>query len=186
MPKVRSLKLDSLSESEGQVLLSIGNDAANSIWEEGTASQKGWKKPEGGDGRKAKEEWIKSKYLWRGFIKFNDEDGKTHEEREDKFTKDLYKSAADCDLLGIASALAHGASVNWQNPEDEGRTALHACALNKKKEGEDWKAVECAELLIQNGAKMEAHDNADHGVLDCAVIGGAEREMIEYLTIKIT
>ena len=177
--------MDSLSESEGKLLLSMGNESANSIWEEGTESQKGWKKPEGGDGRKAKEEWIKSKYLWRGFIKFSDEDGKTHEEREDKFTRNLYDAAAKCDVFGVASALAHGARVNWQNPDDEGRTALHACALRKKNEGEDWMAVECAELLIQNGAKMETHDRAEHGVLDCAVIGGAEREMIEYLTERI-
>ncbi|NJN48836.1 MAG: hypothetical protein HC805_02320 [Alkalinema sp. RL_2_19] len=62
--------MDALSESEAKVLLEIGNDKANAIWEEGSSEQKGWEKPNASSGRKAKEEWIKSKYLWRGFLKF--------------------------------------------------------------------------------------------------------------------
>jgi ankyrin repeat protein len=164
----------------------MGNAAANSIWEAGSGAQKGWEKPKNDAGRKAKEEWIKSKYLWRGFLLFSDDDGKTHTEREDKFSKDLFNAAKECHLAGIASALAHGASVTWKNPDEEGRTALHACSLKRKDDdNKKWDAIESAELLIQNGAKVDTLDNADHGVLDCAVIGGAEREMIEYLTIKI-
>ena len=183
--KVRSLKLDSLSEAEGKLLLAIGNGNANSIWEAGTGMQKGWEKPKGGDGRKAKEEWIKSKYLWRGFLQYSDSDGKTHSEREDKFSGDLFDAAKKGDILGIASALAHGASPNWQNPNENGRTALHECALLKRNEGVDWKGIECAELLLQNGAKLDIRDNSSHGVLDSAVIGNADREMIEYLSMKI-
>jgi hypothetical protein len=184
--QVRSLKLDSLSETEGGLLLELGNEKANAIWEAGSGQQEGWEKPKGGDGRQAKEEWIKSKYLWRGFLEFSESDGKTHVERETKFTKDLYDAASRGDVLGVASALAHSGMPTWQNPDDGGKTALHICALHKKSEGEEWKAIECAELLIQNGAKVDTRDNASHGVLDSAVVGNAEREMIEYLSMKVS
>jgi hypothetical protein len=79
------LKLDSLSKSEGKIVLTIGNENPNKIWEAGTGQQKGWEKPNRNSGRKAKEEWIKGKYLWRGFLNFSGEDGKTHVDREEKF-----------------------------------------------------------------------------------------------------
>ncbi len=44
------------------------------------------------------------------------------------------------------------------------------------------KAIEKAELLIQNGAKMEAFDTDSHNVLDSALIGNAEVKMVEFLT----
>lgn len=179
------MKLDALSDSEAKVVLAIGNYNANIIWEEGTANQKGWEKPKADSGRKAKEEWIKSKYLWRGFLKFADDDGKTHEEREEKSSKHMYAAAKRGDVLGIARALAHGAITGWKNPDEEGKTALHVCTQLKASDAEDWKAIECAELLLQNGAKMDAHDALSHGVLDSAVVNNAEREMIEYLSIKV-
>ncbi len=75
--QVRSLMLDSLTQSEGRLLLAIGNANANKIWEESVGSQKGWTKPLSSESRKAKEEWIKSKYSWKGFLKYCDSDGKT-------------------------------------------------------------------------------------------------------------
>jgi hypothetical protein len=180
------LKLDALNDWEAKVILAIGNENANAIWEDGTSNQKGWSKPEAGSTRKAKEEWIKSKYLWRGFLKFTDEDGNTHEEREEKSSKDLYAAAKRGDVLGIARALAHGGVATWKNPDEEGKTPLHACTQLKASETDDWKAIECAELLLQNGAKMDTHDSLSHGVLDSAVVNNADREMIEYLTMKVT
>lgn len=183
--KVRSLKLDSLTESEARVILAIGNDNANAIWEAGTANQKGWEKPKGDATRKVREEWIKSKYLWRGFLAYKEGDGKSHVEREEKYCRDMYNSAKSCDILGIASALAHGAVAGWHNEDEEGRTSLHSCCLYKTEEsGNEWKAIECAELLLQNGAKVDAKDKLAHGVLDCALLGNADRKMIEYLSTK--
>jgi hypothetical protein len=183
--QVRSLKLDSLSEFEGLLLLAMGNEKVNHIWEAGTGQQKGLEKPKGGDGRKAKDEWIKSKYLLKEFLTFSDSDGKTHIEREAKFNQDLFEASKRGDVMGIASALAHGAIANWKKPEENGKTALHICALLKRSEGEEWHAIECAELLVQNGAKLNGSDDSSHGVLDCAVIGSGERKMIEYLSIKM-
>lgn len=187
--KVRSLMLDSLSEPEGQLLVSLGNDRVNAIWEAGLRHQKGWEKPKEADSRKAKEDWIRSKYQWRGFIDHRDSDGKNQEEREEKWSRNLYDAARHGDLIAVAEALAHGGNVDWQNGDDGGKTPLHVCALSrptKQDSASPWQGIECAELLLQNGAKLKALDSSSHGVLDCAVIGNAEREMIEYLSARKT
>jgi hypothetical protein len=178
------LKLDALSEYEAKLILAIGNQNANAIWEEGIGSQKGWEKPNSSSSRKAKEEWIKSKYLWRGFLKVAEEEGTSPTDREEKSSREMYRSAKDGNVLGIARALAHGAVATWKNPDEDSKTALHACALLKPSDTEDWKAIECAELLIQNGAKMDTRDKLDHGVLDSALVGNADVAMIEYLSTK--
>jgi hypothetical protein len=180
------LKLDALNESEAKVILEIGNGKANGIWEEGISEQKGWEKPRADSSRKAKEEWIKSKYLWRGFLKFQDDEGTTPADREERSSKEMYKAAQNGDIMGIARALAHGAVATWQNKDDDNKTALHVCALSKPKEDkkDEWKAIECAELLIQNGAKLDSRDASSQGVLDSALTGNAEVAMIEYLSTK--
>jgi hypothetical protein len=43
---------------------------------------KGWTKPSGGASRKAKEEWLKSKYLWKGFLEYQADDGHDQADRE--------------------------------------------------------------------------------------------------------
>jgi ankyrin repeat protein len=121
----------------------------------------------------------------KGFLLFTDSDGKTEEERIEKFSRELYEAARKGDVCEVASALAHGGSVEWTNQDDGGKTALHICALGSKPTDDTvWQAVECAELLIQNGAKLNAFDASSHGVLDCALLGSAEVEMVEYLTAK--
>ena len=81
----------------------------NSIFEGGISNQKGWTKPEANNSRKLKEEWIKSKYEWKGFIDFKPEDGNNQEEREQKYNLDLYNAAECCDVRAAATALAKGA-----------------------------------------------------------------------------
>lgn len=185
--KVRSLRLDKMSENEYKLLSELGNDKVNKIWESGLHHQKGWTKPSGGASRKAKEEWIKSKYLWKGFLEYLVEDGSNQEEREAKFNKELFESARRCDLTSISEALAKGGSVDWKNDQEGGKTALHICVVGRPEEGQDmtsWKGLVCAEFLIQNGAKLTAEDLDHHTVLDCAVVGNGTREMIEYLEAR--
>jgi Arf-GAP/coiled-coil/ANK repeat/PH domain-containing protein len=184
--KVRSLKLDSLSDSEGRLLLVMGNDRVNPIWEAGIGSQQGWSKPKGDSGRQAKENWIKSKYLWKGFLhdRFKD---KSSDDKRMHYNKKLFEAARMADVLGVAEALAYGAEIEWQNLEEDGRTPLHICSLNRPSlsDPSSWTGIECAELLLQNGAKLDTMDNNTQGVLDCAVIGGGEREMVEFLSRKL-
>jgi Putative GTPase activating protein for Arf/PH domain len=182
LSKVRSLKLDSLSDGEGFLLRSLGNDVVNPIWEDGMGTQTGWKKPTNTADRKAREEWIKSKYMWKGFISYIGAETMNEQERKEKYSQELYEAARRGDVISAASALAHGGSVEWVNAEEGGKTPLHICALAKKIEGEDWKAIETAEFLIQNGAKLETLDADAHDILDSALVGNAEVPMVEYLT----
>jgi len=182
LSKVRSLKLDSLSEAEGILLRSLGNDKVNPLWEDGMASQSGWQKPTDSSDRKTREEWIRSKYMWKGFLSFDGAESLSEEERTEKYSRDLYEAARKGDVCLAASALAHGGSVEWANADEGGKTPLHICALAKADSSEDWKAIETAELLLQNGAKMDAFDGDSHNVLDAALIGNADVKMVEYLT----
>lgn len=159
----------------------------NRIWEAGLHNQKGWQKPKGGASRKAKEEWIKSKYVWKGFLEYDTNDGCDQEDRETKFSSDLYEAARRGDLFALQEALAKGGSVERKNKEEGGKTALHICVVGQPADENDldsWQGLQCAELLIQNGAKLGAEDADHHKVLDCAVVGNGRREMIEYLSAR--
>jgi ankyrin repeat protein len=81
-------------------------------------------------------------------------------------------------------ALVHGGAVDWSNPDEGGKTPLHVCALSKRRDGETWQAIETAEFLLQNGAKLDTLDASSHGVLDCALLGNAEVEMVEFLSSR--
>ena len=216
--KIRSLKLDSLGEGEARLLLALGNDKVNPIWEGNVAQQRGWTKPTCNANRKERDEWIRSKYQWKGFLVVPESDSVTEEEeRILKYNQELIKAAQNANLVAIVHALSHGANVDWKDPNNGGKTALHICTLSKRLEVEDhdppsdnnnngkkeegenknveecnakeedsssWAGRECAELLIQNGAKMDALDASHHNVLDCALLGGASIEMVTYLTKK--
>ena len=167
--------------------MELGNKNANRIWEAGLHHQKGWTKPKGSAPRKAKEEWIKSKYVWKGFLEYRAEDGHEQEDREANFSRDLYEAARVGDLLAVQEALAKGGSVEWKNEKEGGKRALHICVVGRPPDEDDisdWKGIQCAELLIQNGSKLDAVDFDHHKVLDCAVVGNGRREMIEYLTAR--
>jgi hypothetical protein len=85
----------------------MGNAFVNSIWEKG--SQKGWSKPQPDDSRQVKNEWIKSKYMWRGFVEHNEEDGYDEKLRIEEYSANLYDAAKQADLHRVASCLAQGA-----------------------------------------------------------------------------
>jgi len=148
--------------------------------------QKGWRKPDSKADRKARENYIKSKYMWKGFLEYNESDGKTERERIENFSRALYDAAKRCDALDMSKALAFGADVDWVNSEDGSETPLQVCVLNKKTgDGKDWRAIECAELLLQHGAKMEVGEQeATTHILDVAEEQGAEKEMFDHLWKK--
>lgn len=182
--KVRSLTLDSLSDSEARLLLALGNEKVNPIWEGGLDLQTGWKKPSESADRKAREDWIKSKYMWKGFLNVKGVEDLTEQERTLKYSRDLFEACKTGDSRSAMDAFVHGGAVDWINPDEGGKTPLHACALAKKREGEPWQAIETAEFLIQNGARLDTLDAASHGVLDCALLGSAEVEMVEFLSSR--
>eukprot|EP00546_Thalassionema_frauenfeldii_P008526 CAMPEP_0178924946 /NCGR_PEP_ID=MMETSP0786-20121207/17616_1 /TAXON_ID=186022 /ORGANISM="Thalassionema frauenfeldii, Strain CCMP 1798" /LENGTH=779 /DNA_ID=CAMNT_0020599727 /DNA_START=304 /DNA_END=2640 /DNA_ORIENTATION=+ len=177
LSKVRSLKLDSLNDAEVNLLLVTGNERINRIWESGVGLQQGWTKPVDSASRQDKENWIKSKYQWKGFLNDKLKDA-SDEERKLHYSKILFEAARNADVLGVAEALAYGGALDWKNPEEGGKTALHICALSHPMtSGDPWEGIECAELMLQNGAKLGTMDDSTQGALDSAVIGNGEREM---------
>ena len=175
---MRSLTLDALSVTEARLFLALGNENANAIWEELLPSED--KLDELAD-RDTRMKWIKSKYLTKDFLALTGT-----EKDPGRKNRELYEASKNAQLLAVATALAHGADVEWKNEEDGGKTPLHACAVSPRSSDEsEWLAIECAELLLQNGATMSILDQSSHNVLDCAVIGNGDREMIEYLSSKL-
>lgn len=186
LSKVRSVRLDDLSRPQCNILLYLGNTFANSIWEAGVNYQKGWAKPVECASRREKEEWIKSKYMWRGFIEYRSDDDWSHKQREEKYNRFLYKAAKEGNLQGTAEALAKGASIDWKNNDEDNKTALHVCVVGRKINSHKWKGIEIAEFLLQNGANFHSLDSHQHSVLDSALIGNGEREMVEYLSSRVS
>ena len=160
--------------------MAIGNEKANAIWEKGLELQKGWKKPDPSVDRKVREGYIKSKYLWKGFLAYNESDGKTEAHRVENFSRALYDAAKSCDVIGMSEALAFGGSVDWTNSEEDNKTPLHVCVLKPKVENEEeWNAIVCAELLYQHGAKLGSP------ILDFACEEKVDQEMIDYLWARL-
>lgn len=186
LSKVRSVRLDDLTQPQYGVLQSLGNESANAIWEVGIHNQKGWTKPNKGSTRKEKENWIKSKYVWKGFLQSTPDTNNKKNDCKDKLNLDLYKSAKEGDIFAAAKALAEGANVEWKNDKEGLKSALHICAIGRRTNQSEWKGLEMAELLLQNNAKMNSLDKNQHCVLDAAVLGNGEREMVEYLTSRIS
>jgi len=75
--------------------------------------------------------------------------------------------------------------VDWSNDAQGGKSPLHNVAISRRpSEDVRWQGLETAEFLLQNGASLTSLDRDHHTVLDAAVIGNGEREMIEYLTAR--
>lgn len=159
-------------------MLVLGNDNANAIWEKKLPEQQDKVKPNELSDRNTREEFIKNKYLLKAFLE---------NEKKDNYDLALYDAIKCGDIHAAARALAHGANVEWKNPDDGGRTPLHVCAILPRPEGDDaeWHGIECAELLLQYGANVDDMDDSSHNVLDCALAGNADREMVEYLTSRL-
>jgi len=196
--KVRSMKMDKLSATEAQMLLVTGNDTCNSIYEAGVRDQSGWEKPKPTATRREREEWIKSKYVWKGFLKYEKASG-DGDHGEQFWNIKLYDAAIRGDIIDLIDALVHGGAVDWKNKDDGGKTALHACAIGgpalesdvevaptDSSDSNDWSGLECAEYLIQNGAKLDAQDDDHQNVLDCAVCRGGRIDMVEYLHSRMS
>ena len=58
--------MDDLSKYECLLLTATGNRVSNEIYE--AHIPPGWVKPLPSSDRETKEKWIKSKYVWKGFI----------------------------------------------------------------------------------------------------------------------
>ncbi|XP_047577417.1 arf-GAP with GTPase, ANK repeat and PH domain-containing protein 1 isoform X10 [Lutra lutra] len=142
LSRVRSLDLDDWPIELIKVMSSIGNELANSVWEE---SSQGRTKPSLDSTREEKERWIRAKYEQKLFLAplpFT----------ELSLGQHLLRATADEDLRAVILLLAHGSreEVNETCGEGDGRTALHlACRKGN---------VVLAQLLIWYGVDVMARD----------------------------
>ncbi|KAL1770818.1 arf-GAP with GTPase, ANK repeat and PH domain-containing protein 1 isoform X4 [Sigmodon hispidus] len=142
LSRVRSLDLDDWPMELIKVMSSIGNELANSVWEE---SSQGRTKPSLDSTREEKERWIRAKYEQKLFLA-------PLPCTEFSLGQQLLRATAEEDLRTVILLLAHGSrdEVNDTCGEGDGRTALHlACRKGN---------VVLAQLLIWYGVDVMARD----------------------------
>ncbi|KAM9249423.1 arf-GAP with GTPase, ANK repeat and PH domain-containing protein 1 isoform 2-T2 [Dugong dugon] len=142
LSRVRSLDLDDWPIELIKVMSSIGNELANSVWEE---SSQGRTKPSLDSTREEKERWIRAKYEQKLFLA-------PLPCSELSLGQHLLRATADEDLRMVILLLAHGSrdEVNETCGEGDGRTALHlACRKGN---------VVLVQLLIWYGVDVMARD----------------------------
>ncbi|CAM9540819.1 unnamed protein product, partial [Laminaria digitata] len=135
---LRSLKLDQWSVFVLQTLVEdLGNKKARQIWECNVSP--GWTKPTQGAGAQDREQWIIAKYRWYGFV--------GDDTREPPLvSKAMHHAAARGDVERIAWCIAHKGDVNWPDPNQGARTALHvACEADRRR---------AVAVLLLHGADM--------------------------------
>ncbi|XP_060931060.1 arf-GAP with GTPase, ANK repeat and PH domain-containing protein 1-like [Limanda limanda] len=150
LSRVRSLDLDDWPPELTQVLASIGNHMANSIWEGCT---QGRTKPTPNATREGRESWIRAKYEQRAFVSPLQPTPGTHPP-EDGPPVWLLSAVTERDLPRLLLLLAHS-TKEWINAHPPGsasapRTALHAaCHLGD---------VVMTQLLVWYGIDVKAKD----------------------------
>lgn len=187
--KVRSIALDKWTYNSLQLLLTIGNERSNAVWEAQLPQVEVdvVRKPTSTSSMEDREKFIIEKYVHRNFAFARNA---TMAQKEGH----LIKSAADGDLIGIMAAIAAGADINVklgeENGEDENsserrrgsgngagnvtgcggengsvgegsRTALHLACLGQH--------TLCVELLCQMSASVDVVDAAGFTPLDIAI-----------------
>ncbi|XP_061859047.1 arf-GAP with GTPase, ANK repeat and PH domain-containing protein 1 isoform X2 [Colius striatus] len=142
LSRVRSLDLDDWPIELIKVMSSIGNELANSVWEE---SSQGHMKPSSDSTREEKERWIRAKYEQKLFLA-------PLQCLELSLGQHLLRATAEEDLRTVILLLAHGTreEVNETCGDGDGRTALHlACRKGN---------VVLVQLLIWYGVNVMARD----------------------------
>ncbi|XP_074766339.1 arf-GAP with GTPase, ANK repeat and PH domain-containing protein 1 isoform X3 [Athene noctua] len=142
LSRVRSLDLDDWPIELIKVMSSIGNELANSVWED---SSQGHMKPSSDSTREEKERWIRAKYEQKLFLA-------PVQCLELSLGQHLLRATAEEDLRTVILLLAHGTreEVNETCGDGDGRTALHlACRKGN---------VVLVQLLIWYGVDVMARD----------------------------
>ncbi|XP_056329419.1 BAR_ACAPs and ArfGap_ACAP domain-containing protein isoform X2 [Danio aesculapii] len=161
LSKVRSLTLDSWEPEQLKLLCVLGNEVINGIYEREAAD--GLQKPSAGSPRLDKEQWIRSKYVEKRFVARHPDDPDA-DVLKLRARQRLYSASVSGDLVAMAEALAEGAEINWNNNEQEGRTALIGSAIGG--------SLLACEFLLQNGANVNHRDQHGQGALHAAATYG--------------
>ncbi|CAB3402065.1 unnamed protein product [Caenorhabditis bovis] len=140
--RVRSLELDGWPVEYLAVMQSIGNEAANRMWEYNIGDEK---KPTGDSPREDKEKWIDRKYKQKCFLELLP--------RDESPCAQLVGAVLARDVAKTSLLLANGLTseeVNATVSAKDRRTVLHlACSIG---------SLEIVQLLLWNNADIRALD----------------------------
>uniref|UniRef100_A0A480N9X9 Arf-GAP with GTPase, ANK repeat and PH domain-containing protein 1 isoform 2 n=1 Tax=Sus scrofa TaxID=9823 RepID=A0A480N9X9_PIG len=142
LSRVRSLDLDDWPIELIKVMSSIGNELANSVWEE---SSQGRPKPSLDSTREEKERWIRAKYEQKLFLA-------PLPSSDVPLGQQLLRAVVEDDLRLLVMLLAHGSKeeVNETYGDGDGRTALHLSSAMAN--------VVFTQLLIWYGVDVRSRD----------------------------
>eukprot|EP00752_Nemacystus_decipiens_P002697 g2518.t1 len=171
--KVRSLTLDRWTFPLTELLHKAGNSNANKVWEAYSGSASFSKIAPEAD-RGTREAFIRAKYEHRRFL---DPPYDPSPAALLSYSRLLFDACGRGDTLGVLYCLAHGADVNWANPDAEGRTAAHAASRGSR--------VVLLELLANNGCDLSAVSDNQEAPLDVAGQDGSGGSEDEAMTVKL-
>ena len=177
--KVRSMTLDDWDTELLDMMVGIGNDKSNSVYEgalddddighgsrSGRSGDAGHSKPSANSSHHEKEEFIQMKYVRRAFLSKQ----MLHLCGDvQQMGQRMWQACESDDDLGQLILLhALGCPVGWLNEREEGRTLLHHAA--------EYDSVQCVEWLIQNNADVEATDR--HGMTPLALAKANQSKLV--------
>jgi len=162
--KVRSLKLDNLTNVVLKLFSGLSTEGVNSIWE-GYIEQTPSLKPNLESSKEKRAEWVRLKYVDRAIVR---------RLREEDHIGVLCKALEEKDFLKVLHVLVYTKKNLNEEYIIEGRkqTVLHyACAKS---------CVELVELLIRNGCNVQAEDQDKCKPIDRALLAN-NVEIVEHL-----
>lgn len=157
--KVRSISLDSWDTELLAMMLAIGNEKFNKLYEEARPDL--FTKPTLSSSRDEKDDYIQTKYLKRALVS---KSVLALAASPDEMGQQFCDAAGSGDLFTMVKLLALGSDVNWTDAN--GQTALHHAAKNDH--------VVCVEYSLQNEANRNVRDNEGRTALDVAAASGSE------------
>ncbi|KAG0713172.1 Centaurin-gamma-1A [Chionoecetes opilio] len=161
--KVRSLDLDEWPSGPVSVMMALGNEFGNSVWE---GSLRGQLKPNPRFSREEKERWIRAKYEGKEFL------------APPQAGIPLNEQIIDCvcrgDTKRLSALLPHAGEVinNPLSPPRDLRTPLHLAA--------GFPSLPCVQLLLWYNASVKVCDAEGRSSLFYAKTAG-DKEVIDLL-----
>lgn len=169
--KVRSLSLDQWEPDLLDLMLGLGNEFVNSVYECNIPSDR--TKPTAADSREAKNKWIRDKYEKKLFMKKYIPQSENADDSTIKFEMATALCAAtkENDIKKVFELILQGADVSFQNPEGELRSAVHeAISVNNASILLLLLMHNATPHLMDSNGWSPLHLASDLGQANCAVL----------------
>ncbi|KAI9480846.1 MAG: hypothetical protein EXX96DRAFT_564407 [Benjaminiella poitrasii] len=194
--KVRSVVLDKWDSNSIEVMLKLGNKIGNNIYEALVPENMESHRIEPNSNRVNRDLWITEKYVKKSFVT-------PCSLGQESLDKEFWTAVINGELDASLRRLAQGARVDYKNPDDGFKTALHKVVdkddeiavefllqrssdINQQ-DAQGWTALHYAAAnnnvrlvlaLLKRHAKADIRDNLDMSPLDLAV----DRQSVQAVT----